>query len=541
MMPLQTGERVVHMAEESLKIEARTDGIYLTLIADEVTLPGVDRFLNANGVRKYSGKMVEELVRQKLRTPLKIAERSETEEKSAFVAVQIAKDVLSASVQVDPPFFTKPWPGVSEIEDILKQKNIVFGIDKDAIESLVSKKIFGQSVNVAAGRPAQNGTNARIEMRVDPDSVQEQDQDAQKVDHRSRSIFVNVRKGDEIAVKHPATKGEDGMSVTGGVIKALPGKDAPFPVGSGLDISENGLSLTAAIDGRLLRKDNRLSVLPELEVNGDVDFSVGNINFTGSVIIKGAVREGFNVVATGDIEIKEVVEGAHVESSGNIVIFGGVRGMGKGQIVASGSIQLGFVDQANIRSRADIKVKNAILHSNVTAQGSVTVMGGQKSQIAGGKIQAGAEVICQTLGSEMGTKTDVVVGIPPEQAERRKELQTLLSHRKEEFEKLEANLGFLKKLEQAGNLNEEKRLLSVKLTQSKFKTQASIASMTKELKELEEFLEYSKNKGVVRVKDVCYPGVNITIRGVSYAVREPFKYASFVYEDGEVHLRAYDA
>ncbi|MDR1649137.1 MAG: FapA family protein [Synergistaceae bacterium] len=509
-------------------------------MADEATLPGVDRFLYAHGVRKYNTKMVEELVRQKLRTPQKIAERDELEEKDSFVSAQIAKDGLSAFIQVDPPFFTKPWPGVAEIESIIEQRNIVFGVDKKVIEDVVNKRLCGQPVVVANGQPAKNGTHARIELRLDPDNVPEQDQDAQKMDHRSRSAFLNVRKGDIIAVKYPATEGENGTSVIGGVLKAVPGKDQSFPAGSGLEISEDGLSLLAAIDGRLLRKENKLSVLPELEVNGDVDFSVGNINFTGSVKIKGAVREGFSVVAAGDIEVREVVEGAHVESSGNIVILGGVRGMGKGQIVATGSVQLGFVDQANIRSRADIRVKNAILHSNVSAQNSVVVMGGQKSQIAGGKIQAGAEVVCQTLGSEMGTKTEVVVGVPPEQAERRKELQSLLSQRKEELEKIEANLGFLKKLEQAGKLDEEKRLMTVKLTQSKFKGQAVITSMTQELTELEEHLEYSKNKGVVRVKDICYPGVNITIRGVSYAVREPFKFASFVYDGGEVRLRSFD-
>jgi uncharacterized protein (DUF342 family) len=529
------------VAEEALKIEARQDGIYLTLMDEEMTLPGVDRFLRAKGVRKYSGKAVEEIVRQKLRSPQRIAERSEGEEKDAFIAVQIEKDGLSASVQVDPPFFTKPWPGAPEIENILEQRGVVFGIDKKAIENMTNMRLGGEPMVVARGRPAQNGTPARIELFVDPDSAPEQDQDAQKMDHRLRSVFVNVRKGDKIAVKHPATEGENGTSVTGAALKAVPGKDAAFPVAGGLEISEDGLALSAAIDGRLLRKDGKLSVLPELEVSGDVDFSVGNINFTGRVKIKGGVREGFSVVAAGDIEINEVVEGAHVESSGDVVIHGGVRGMGKGRIVADGSIQLGFVDQANIRSRGDIRVKNAILHSDVSAQNSVIVLGGQKSQIAGGKIQAGVEVVCQTLGSEMGTRTEVVVGVPPEQVERRKELQNLLTQRKEELEKIELNLGFLKKLEQAGKLDEEKRLMSVKLTQAKFKMQAALTSMTKELEELEERLEHVKNKGIVRVKDVCYPGVNIMIRGVSYAVREPFKFSAFVYENGEIHLRSFDA
>jgi uncharacterized protein (DUF342 family) len=258
------------------------------------------------------------------------------------------------------------------------------------------------------------------------------------------------------------------------------------------------------------------------------------------VKIKGAVREGFSVIAAGDIEIREMVEGAHVESTGNIVIQGGIRGMGKGRVVAGGSLKLGFADQAYIRSGSDISVKNAILHSDVAAQHSVTVMGGQKSQIAGGKIQAGVEVVCQTLGSEMGTKTEVVVGIAPEQAERRKELQSTLTRLADEIEKLDANLGFLKKLEQAGKLDDEKRALMVKVTQLKFKSQATLKSMGKELQELEERLELGKSKGVVRIKDICYPGVSITIRGVVYAVKEAFKFASFAYEDGEVRMRSFD-
>ncbi|MDR2175450.1 MAG: FapA family protein [Synergistaceae bacterium] len=533
------------MAEEALSVDARLDGVYLTVADEGTTLPGVERFLRAKGVRKYNAKAVEEMVRQKIRTPQKIAERSEAEEKSAFVAVQIEKDGLTASVQVDPPFFTKPWPDAPEIYKLLEQRGIVFGVDKEATENLTNMKLGGEPVVVARGQPAKNGVHARIELLVDPDSIpkqiQEQEQDAQKVDHRSRSAFVNVRKGDTIAVKHPATEGENGMSVIGAVLEPVPGKDTSFPSGSGLEISEDGLTLSAAIDGRLLRKDGKLLVLPELEVPGDVDFSVGNIDFTGSVKIRGGVREGFSVIAAGDIEIKEVVEGAYIKSAGNIVILGGVRGMSKGQITADGSIQLGFVDQAHIRSRGDIRVKNAILHSDVSAQNSVSVLGGQRSQIAGGKIQAGVEVVCQTLGSEMGTKTEVIVGVPPEQVERRKELQSLLTQRSEEFEKIELNLGFLKKLEQVGKLDEEKRLMSVKLTQAKFKTQAAVTSMTKELAELEERLAHGKSKGIVRVKDICYPGVSIMIRGASYAVREPFKFSAFVYEGGEVRLRSFDA
>ena len=76
---------------------------------------------------------------------------------------------------------------------------------------------------------------------------------------------------------------------------------------------------------------------------------------------------------------------------------------------------------------------------------------------------------------------------------------------------------------------------------AKFQMQAALISMTKELKELEECLELTKTKGIVRVRDICYPGVSVTIRSVVCKVKEAFKFVSFVYDNGEIRLRTFDA
>jgi len=530
------------MADENLTIEAKGDGVWISSLSDELTLAHLTNYLRSKGVRKYDEKAVEKFVQNKSRAPLRIAGRSEFDEESALIAVHVSKDNMSATVLVEPPFFTKPWPTPAEIEEALEKKGVVFGINSDAIVKMTEMKIADEAVELARGQSPKNGENARIELLLDPDKTPEVDHEAEeKIDHRTRSVFLNVHQGDEIAVKHVATPGTDGTSVLGKTIKATPGKDITFPISAGIAVSEDGLHALATIDGRLMRKDNKLMVLPELEVNGDVDFSVGNIDFTGNVKIKGSIREGFRVVAAGSIEVKEVVEAAHVESTNDITISGGIRGMSRGRIIAEGNVTAGFVDQAIIRCRGDLKVKDAIFHSDVSTEQSVTVMGGQKSQIAGGKIQAGLDVICQTLGSEMGTKTEVIVGILPELAERCKELKTAISQHKDNIEKLEANLTFLKKQEAAGTLDEGKRKLLMTTAKSKFQAQSALKSAQEELQELENRLDIGKSKGVVRVKGVCYPGVNITIKGVVYVVKEPFKYAAFVYDDGEVRLRGFDS
>ena len=532
------------MAEEIIKIEADSKGIWLTAMSDDLTLAAVINFLRDKGVRKYNEKAVEGFAKLKNRTPQKIADRDSAEEKRAIVVVEVSKDSMAATVAVEPPFFTYPWPDIAEIAESLERKNVVFGVNQEAIKKLTELKLANERVTVAQGKQAVNGKNAQIELLIDPDQTAEAaDHEAEKIDHRARSAFLSVKQGDHIAVKRPATEGESGMTVIGTVVKPVSGKDVPFPIAGGLNVSEDGLLLTAAIDGRFLRKDNKLLVIPELEVKGDVDFSVGNIDFTGSVKVLGAVREGFQILAGGSIEIREVVEGARVESKSSITINGGIRGMNKCRIIAAGDIMIGFADQAYIRSAGDIKIKNSVFHSDVGAHNTITVMGGKKSQIAGGKIQAGVAVVCNTLGSEMGTKTEVIVGLPPEQAERRKELQGLIAKHKENVDKLEVTLAFLKKQEQAGVIDESKRSLMVTATKSKFQMQAALKSMQTELSELEGRLDLAKSKGVVRVKDVCYPGVTVTIRGFTYAVREPFKYSTFVFDEsaGEVRVRPFDA
>lgn len=527
------------MYEGVLKLEANEQGVWVSALKEGISQSEALACLKENGVRKYDMKLLEEFLRLKSRSPFRIAPRDPLQEKDAQILIHLAKDNMSATATLEAPFFTKPWPSEQDVRDALGQKGVVFGIDDGAIADLIRNRVLDDSPVVARGTSPREGENARIELKIDPDRPPEVNEN-ERVDHWNRSTLINVAAGQEVAVKHPAVPGENGTTVIGSTVKAAAVKDIAFPAGSGLSTAEgNELSLVAATDGQLVWKDRKLTVIPELEIKGDVDFGVGSVDFTGAVRIKGAVREGFHVISVGDIEIREMVEGAHVESRGSVVIHGGVRGMSKGLVRADGDITLGFADQATLFCR-NLYVKNALLHSHATVQGAVIVSGGGKAQIAGGRIEAGSEVSCQILGSEMGTRTEVVVGIPPDQLERRRTLQAEIAQHKENLTKLEANLVFLKKLEAAGQLDNQKRTMMVSATKMKFQLQAALGPLENELVALEERLNTVRNKGVVRVRDVCYPGVLISLKGVSYVVREACKFSSFAVENGTVVLKPFD-
>jgi uncharacterized protein (DUF342 family) len=529
------------LRQDLVFLEARNDGIFMTLPEGKEcpSIPLLLQFLNYNGIIKFDSKSVDSFVHSQGKKRTKIAERDPGFENDAVIDISISKDYMETRANITPPFFAKPWPTQEQINDALTEKNVIYGIDYEAISDMVTNHMCNESVIVAKGLQPVAGKNGWVEMKIDLTSRNDKSDIEEKIDYRERNIIINVSKGDVLAVQHPPTNGTDGINIANIAVKAKPGKQAPLPIGAGTIISDDGLMLLAGIDGCLRNIDNKLSVSPEFNVEGDLDFHIGNIDFVGAVRIKGSVKDGFQISAGEDIEIYEVVEGACINSKKNIRIKGGVRGMNKASITATGKIEIGFVDQAIIAAGTDIIVHNAILHSEVSAGGSVIVSGG-KSQIAGGKIQAAIEVSCSNLGSEMGTKTEVIVGVSPTVTLRKKELVTMLASIQDNIEKIDANLSFLKKLESTQSLDDTKRSLMISATRTKFQLQAQQQNAVKEMDEIDAMFEITKSQGIVRVKNVCYAGVTIVIRGFAYLVNEPFKFCSFVYEAGEVKLHSYD-
>jgi uncharacterized protein (DUF342 family) len=180
------------------------------------------------------------------------------------------------------------------------------------------------------------------------------------------------------------------------------------------------------------------------------------------------------------------------------------------------------------------------MHSDVGARGVVDVMGGKKGLIVGGKIQAGQEVRCEILGSEMGTRTEVVVGLPPEMLEERTLLQGSVKELDAKLQEILSNVSYLKKVESLGKLDDAKRQILLKLTRAQFQLQAQFKIAKEKLAALESQMDKTKAEGRVLVHKIVYPGVSVTIRGLTYLVRETMQFIAFSFIDGEVKARPYN-
>ena len=241
------------------------------------------------------------------------------------VYVYIADDNMSASVRLG-----KCDEGYTydEVMNKLSLNGIKTGIDEEKIRWMISQKIYDQPVEVAFGKPVEAGKDGYYEFFFDTDAINNNRPTVREdgsIDYFNQKRFEKVNEGDLLARYHEPTKGEFGFDVCGKLLVPKPGKPKPRLHGKGFKTSEDGKETYAAISGKIEYCNYDLSVVNVYEVNGNLDMSMGNIDFNGDVNIIGSVRSGGTVHAMGSIYVGGFVEGATLIAGKDIVLKDGVN------------------------------------------------------------------------------------------------------------------------------------------------------------------------------------------------------------------------
>ena len=265
------------------------------------------------------------------------------------------------------------------IED-LNQRKVVYGLDEVAIKNLVKSRVLGAETVVARGTPMRRGSDAEIEMLMLPPSFLPTAGPDGKVDFRNIENIAQVSEGDVISRKVPLDEGSPGTNIFGKVIPAPKMKDAQHPAGQNCAFSEDGLEMRAAIDGYLRWNSSKIDVVDLYVVNGDVDFTTGNVHYQGSIEVRGSVRAGFEVVAGKELTIVGMVDGGMaVSQNGGVSVGQGVIGNSEtqGRVLAMGDVKIGRGLFAKIESKAGAITANyAVEHCDLKAAGDLTLNGG---------------------------------------------------------------------------------------------------------------------------------------------------------------------
>ncbi len=425
-----------------------------------------------------------------------------------------------------------------ELEQYLLSQGIKYGVQTDTLYLIAQRPqefFFTQNV-IAVGTPAKPGKDGYINVLFGEDNEQERrptEREDGSVDYKEVKQLANVKTGQLIAERVPPEPGIPGKAVTGEDILPKEGKETHFKIGKNVVVNPEKIGMYAAIDGLVTKTDkDKLNVFPVYEVNGDVDYKVGNIDFVGTVVIRGNVLTGFRVKASGDIRVTGGIEGAEVESDGSIEISGGVIGSNKGFVKAGCNIRCSFVQDGNVVAGEDILVTQSIMHSNVRAGRSVKCIGA-KGLIVGGLIQAGEHVSARMIGNSMSTATVIEVGVRPELRQELNDLRSVMRQLAENMDKSEKALTMLDQLASVGQLAPDKLALRVKLSATKRQTVDELANAKERVLEIEKTLEDATTARVDAVHTL-WGGTKIVIGRYTRFVKDGTQRVSFRFSDGDI-------
>ncbi len=307
----------------------------------------------------------------------------------------------------------------SELIELLAEHGVKDSLDLEEVARFCSKAAMGinqEEIRIATGAEPTPGKDGWLELTVktSSDDTDFEEDDKGNVDLRNIQSFTNVEVGQQIGIIHPPEYGVPGTTVHGEQIPALEGQPLELTAGDGVELSPDGTSAIATSAGRVVFDGHTLAVAEEFIVSGDVDFSVGNIDFNGIVEIKGDVLDDFNIRSSKGIKISGAVGACHLESDGPIEI-GSMAGLGNGLIRCRGDLRANYLNQVRVECWGNVSVAHEIRNCSVKSTQAVVV---ERGTISGGETVALDGIEARNLGAASGVKTRLTAGVYFPEADR---------------------------------------------------------------------------------------------------------------------------
>ena len=343
-----------------------------------------------------------------------------------------------------------------------------------------------------------------------------------------------------LARKIPAERGKAGRTVTGKIVSATHGKDIDPPLGPNTRLSDDGRSIIAVTNGLAKLQAGRVTVEPVYVVDGDVDIKEGNVNFLGTVIVRGNVADGFNVNAAGDIEVMGSVGRSMLDAEGDIIVHQGIAGKSEGSVKAGGSIWSKFIENVTVQSGNMIIVSDGMINSTVYAEQRI-VCRGRRASVVGGHIRTAREVDAKSLGSVAGMETVVEVGYDLRSREQLLVLEERNSKLTTELDALKLDMQTIQNMRKAKrSISKEKIQHYASMKARRLEIEKDRKKVSKEMQKLHEYLSELKLRGRVSVSGTVYPGVKVCIKDAALPIRHEMQAVTYVLEAGQIKITKYE-
>ena len=450
--------------------------------------------------------------------------------------VHAASSRMAAWAMVLPPLGGGQGPSLAVLGDALQKAGITTGLLENGVTALATDSTrFFVLRPVAVATPPREGKNGTLVEKFERQNIRKvQTDDQGNIDYRAQTYVRAIRRGDIICDILPPEPGRPGVRIDGKVLEPQPVRPAATLKGTNTEVSEDGRHLIASMDGHVEFSGGAFQVRPALVIQGDVDYSTGNIDYPGDVHVRGDVRENFTVRATGKVTIDGLVEGACVDAGGDVVISKGVLGNNKAVIKSKRLVRAMYLENCVVYS-GDCTYADCIIASQIYSDSKISVTTG-RGTIIGGRLIAGEQVECFIMGSKADRETTVILGQLPCTQEELKTSKEKLRLVQAERSDLELNLAYLEERVSQGALTpkEETELARVRL-------RLPVLALKEErlTKRRAELLASQTDLSACRlICDTVYPTTKLIIGAVSRVIDMEWRKFTAYYsaQDHEIHI-----
>jgi len=417
-------------------INLSTDGTQLLLkvipLSSTVTKESIVYLLQHRSLPRFKLNLeaVEEAVTKFAiiqNTPLESIEEFESiaiaDKKDATLEVIISEDRMTAYAEITNPHGGKHIT-LADIKEKCDQLDLKFGLLPKTMLALLStchKSAAGKSfrVNIAKGIPAVDGEDSSFTKCVKTDNHRKPQPkllENGKVDMHDLGKYITVDAGTLLMTKIPATQGTPGKTVTAEIVEQTVGVDHDFAIGNNVQVNPtNPLQLIASTHGVPIDDDEFIRV-DDVLVLKQIDVKSGNVDYSGSIVITGDIKEGMQVKVTGDITVLGLIESANITCGGDLTVKMPIIGHQKDNedefscsIDCKGNLEGTIAQYSRLTVGKNLVMTNQLIHCNTDCKGSIMVHNETftKGAIVGGTTSANGSVLTTIVGTSAGNKTTV--------------------------------------------------------------------------------------------------------------------------------------
>lgn len=449
--------------------------------------------------------------------------------------IHVALDKMKVTCVFYPPSEGGARIDEKEIMSDLGYNKVRYGIREDVIRQYLAERRYCTEYVFAEGTAPVHGKDAKIEyMFPTSTKLQPHHNEDGTVDYKDLNTIIHVQKGDLLARLIPEDPGKSGKNVYGEEIKPRTVKTAKLEYGRNISINEARTEIYSDVTGHVMFINGKAFVSNVYEVPADIDNSIGNIDYDGSVHVKGNVKSGFSIHAEGDVIVDGVIENATVCASGQIIVKRGIQGMHRGVLNAGSNIISKYIENATITAGGYIE-SEIILNSTVSAGGSVAVHG-KKGLINGGVTRAANSIEADTLGTEMETPTMLEVGVDPAKKERYMELKKTLAEADQKLSDTKVILdNYAGMIKRGERLPSDKLIYVQKMALEYKEKKAALEPLRSEMNAIHVEMMVAAHS-YVAVGQMAHPGVTVSIADLEYRIKNVIQHSKFKKQDGNIQV-----